>query len=127
MIKLNDDYKIIADKIKELEEHFINCKTPADCANYVRTYQVLIMIYASHCYTFPHNKKCKKNVYLRNTHAIASHIIDKKRMNDLISNKGLHSDLIANFYLDCFTLFKDYVNNNWDRYYKNAKISAKEQ
>ena len=127
MIKLNDDYKIIADKIKELEEHFINCKTPADCANYVRTYQVLIMIYASHCYTFPHNKKCKKNVYLRNTNAIASHIIDKKRMNDLISNKGLHSNLIANFYLDCFTLFKDYVNNNWDRYYKNAKISAKEQ
>ena len=66
MIKLNDDYKIIADKIKELEEHFINCKTPADCANYVRTYQVLIMIYASHCYTFPHNKKCKKNVYIKN-------------------------------------------------------------
>ncbi len=127
MIKLNDDYKIIADKIKELEEHFINCKTPADCANYVRIYQVLIMIYASHCFTFSHDKKCKKNVYLRNTQAIASHIIDKKRMKDFISNKELHSTLIANFYLDCFTLFKDYIDNNWNGYSKNAKISAKEQ
>ncbi len=127
MIKLNDDYKIIADKIKKLEEHFINCKTPADCANYVRIYQVLIMIYASHCFTFPHDKKCKKNVYLRNTQAIASHIIDKKRMKDFISNKELHSTLIANFYLDCFILFKDYIDNNWNGYSKNAKISAKEQ
>ena len=29
MIKLNNDYEIISNKIKEMEEHFVDCKNSA--------------------------------------------------------------------------------------------------
>lgn len=45
MIKLNNDYEIISNKIKEMEEHFVDCKTPLDCFNYVCSYQSLVVLY----------------------------------------------------------------------------------
>lgn len=45
MIKLNNDYKNIYNKIKNLEEHFLDCKKPLDSEAYVKMYETLLMIY----------------------------------------------------------------------------------
>lgn len=49
MIKLNNDYEIISNKIKEMEEYFVDCKTPLDCFNYVCSYQSLVILYKMCC------------------------------------------------------------------------------
>ena len=67
MIKLNNDYEIISNKIKEMEEHFVDCKTLLDCFNYVCSYQLLVVLYKMCCGFDPQDRKISKNKFVSNS------------------------------------------------------------
>ncbi len=114
MIALNGDYKIIYDKIKEMEEHFIDCKTPTDCVNYVNSYRALVILYEICCNVDPQNKKISKDRFLNNSYLSSYNYLNTKTINHLIKNKDVHSKLVNNFLADVIKIFNSYLE---DEYY----------
>ncbi len=114
MIALNNDYKIIYDKIKELEERFIDCKTPTDCVNYVNSYRALVILYEICCNVDPQNKKLSKDRFLNNSYLSFYNYLNTKTINHLIKDKDVHSKLANNFLADVIKMFNSYLE---DEYY----------
>ena len=64
MIKLNDNYRSIYTRIKELESHFLDCKKPLDSEAYVKMYETLLMIYMGLDKEYSTNPKLYKNKFV---------------------------------------------------------------
>lgn len=97
MIKLNNDYKNIYNKIKNLEEHFLDCKKPLDSEADVKMYETLLMIYMGLDKEYSPNTKLYKNKFVHFSSVDKDNSIQKKSMEELINNKDRHSKLILDF------------------------------
>lgn len=109
MIKLNNDYKNIYNKIKNLEEHFLDCKKPLDSEAYVKIYETLLMIYMGLDKEYSPNPKLYKNKFVHFSSVDKDNSIQKKSMEELINNKGRHSKLIFNFIDDINEIVNEYL------------------
>lgn len=109
MIKLNNDYKNIYNKIKNLEEHFLDCKKPLDSEAYVKMYETLLMIYMGLDKEYSPNPKLYKNKFVHFSSVDKDNSIQKKRMEELINNKDSHSKLILDFIDDINEIVNEYL------------------
>lgn len=109
MIKLNNDYKNIYNKIKNLEEHFLDCKKPLDSEAYVKMYETLLMIYMGLDKEYSPNPKLYKNKFVHFSSVDKDNSIQKKRMEELINNKDRHSKLILDFIDDINEIVNEYL------------------
>lgn len=109
MIKLNNDYKNIYNKIKNLEEHFLDCKKPLDSEAYVKMYETLLMIYMGLDKEYSPNPKLYKNKFVHFSSVDKDNSIQKKSMEELINNKDRHSKLILDFIDDINEIVNEYL------------------
>ena len=109
MIKLNNDYKNIYNKIKNLEEHFLDCKKPLDSEAYVKIYETLLMIYMGLDKEYSPNPKLYKNKFVHFSSVDKDNSIQKKSMEELINNKDRHSKLILDFIDDINEIVNEYL------------------
>ena len=109
MIKLNNDYKNIYNKIKNLEEHFLDCKKPLDSEAYVKMYETLLMIYMGLDKEYSPNPKLYKNKFVHFSSVDKDNSIQKKSMEELINNKDRHSKLILDFIDDINEIINEYL------------------
>ena len=109
MIKLNNDYKNIYNKIKNLEEHFLDCKKPLDSEAYVKIYETLLMIYMGLDKEYSPNPKLYKNKFVHFSSVDKDNYIQKKSMEELINNKDRHSKLILDFIDDINEIVNEYL------------------
>lgn len=109
MIKLNNDYKNIYNKIKNLEEHFLDCKKPLDSEAYVKMYETLLMIYMGLDKEYSPNPRLYKNKFVHFSSVDKDNSIQKKSMEELINNKDRHSKLILDFIDDINEIVNEYL------------------
>ena len=109
MIKLNNDYKNIYNKIKNLEEHFLDCKKPLDSEAYVKMYETLLMIYMGLDKEYSPNTKLYRNKFVHFSSVDKDNSIQKKSMEELINNKDSHSKLILDFIDDINAIINEYL------------------
>lgn len=109
MIKLNDNYRSIYTRIKELESHFLDCKKPLDSEAYVKMYETLLMIYMGLDKEYSPNPKLYKNKFVHFSSVDKDNSIQKKSMEELIKNKDRHSKLILDFIDDINEIINEYL------------------
>lgn len=129
MIKLNSDYTNIYYMLKEIEEHFLDCKKPLDSEAYVSIYETLLTVCMDEDKDFSLNTRLYKNKFVNFSSNEKSNMIYKKSMEELIANKDKHSNLILNFIDEISEVIENYLDDNSIELEKNrfSYISPIEQ